>query len=293
MSLTTKLLFLSGSHSFSSVPRVYAHLKQMKSMRKVRNACSGLMSTAINICEHRHTISKVVLVTLLMLAVVELVIEHSKLEDELVQAFRFAASSTVKLPTHLDPVDVEQLLPSEVWTIDEVHKKGLLHEGTFLFIVDSEYKLLLTRRSPSMVTCPNTWMPPGEHNRVSETSIETVKRGIEEEFGSNVWNNYVTKYTTMTPNPLLYFRDYGPSRYYENRIDQQLTYLWYIQLSERGEVVQKSITIDKENTKYGWYTLEEVARWTDQKPEDFCHQTIIDLIVLGLKTLKEILSRDF
>jgi hypothetical protein len=69
--------------------------------------------------------------------------------------------------------------------------------------------------------------------------------------------------------------------------------MWYIQLSERGEVVEKSMIIDKENTKYGWYTLEEVARWTDEKPEDFCHQTIIDLVVLGLKLLKEILGRDF
>jgi isopentenyldiphosphate isomerase len=251
------------------------------------------MSMAINVCQHRHTVSKVVVVTLLLLAVVELALKHRKLEEELVQAFRFAASSTVKLPAHLDPIEMGQLLPSEVWTIDEVHRNGLLHEGTFLFIVDSEYKLLLTRRSPSMVTCPNTWMPPGEHNRVSESSIETAKRGIEEEFGPNVWNNYVTKYATMTTNPLFYFRDYGPHQYYDNRIDQQLTYMWYIQLSERGEVVEKSMIIDKENTQYGWYTLEEVARWTDEKPEDFCHQTIIDLVVLGLKLLKDILGRDF
>lgn len=259
-------------------------------MRKGRNICSGLMNMAINAFQHRHTVSKVVLITLLLIAVVELLMKHRKLEQELVQAFRFAASSTVKLPTHLDLINVQQLLPSDIWTIDEVHRKGLMHEGTFLFILDSEHKLLLSRRSPSMVTCPNTWMPPGEHNRISETSVQTVKRGIEEEFGPTLWSTYVTKYITMTVNPVFYFRDYGPNRYYESRIDQQLTYLWYVQLSERGEVVEQSMTIDKENTNFGWYTLEEVARWVHEKPEEFCHQTIIDLIVLGLKLLKDILD---
>ena len=91
---------------------------------------------------------------------------------------------------------------------------------------------------------------------------------------------------SLTEKPLFYYRDYGSEN--SNRIDQQLTYLWYVQLSEPGEVIEESMTIDMENSKLMWLSLAEVAKWIDDKPADFCHQTIIDLIELGLNRLGEI-----
>jgi len=208
---------------------------------------------------------------------------HGVLKQELLQAFQFPAG--MKPPVHLDEVDEVHLIPFGLWSIDEVHKNGLLHEVAFLFILDANQKLLLTYRSPQMVTCPNTWTPPGEHTRAYENPIQTAQRGIEEEFGELVFSKYVMQMISLTENPLFYYRDYGNEN--SNRIDQQLTSLWYVQLSEPGEVIEESMAIDMENTKLMWLSLPEVAKWIDDKPADFCHQTIIDLIELGLNRLGE------
>lgn len=254
-------------------------------MVKKFGCCSSLMYHLIHVFQHRKLVSKSVLVIISLFAAVQTFIQHLALQQELIQALQFPAHFIDKRPpSQMEPVDAKDLLPFDLLPIDEVHEKGLLHEGTFLFILDADKKLLLTYRAPHMETCPNTWMPPGEHNRAYENPMETAQRGIEEEFGEHVFSKYVTQMTTLTERPLFYHRDYIGDN--DHRIDQQLTYLWYVQLSQPWEAIEKAVSLDKE-TEIVWLSLPEVAKWIDDKPADFCHQTIIDLIELGLNRLGE------
>mmetsp|Transcript_21678 Transcript_21678/g.31060 ORF Transcript_21678/g.31060 Transcript_21678/m.31060 type:complete len:325 (+) Transcript_21678:25-999(+) len=256
-------------------------------MVESRGCCSSLMYHLIHVCQHRKVVSKSVLVILSLFAAVQLFMQHRAPREELIQALQFPAYVNDKRPpSHMEPVNTKDLLPFDLLPIDEVHKKGLLHEGTFLFILDADHKLLLTYRSPYMVTCPNTWMPPGEQNRAYEKPIETAQRGIEEEFGKHVFSKYVTQMTNLTENALFYLIDSGSEN--GNRIDKQLTSLWYVQLSQPGKLIEDSMTIDVENTKLLWLSFPEVSKWINDKPADFCHQTFIDLIEIGLTRLSEI-----
>ena len=253
-------------------------------MAKRLGCCSSLMHHLIHVFQHRKVVSKSVLVIISLFAAVQMLMQHLALQRELVQALQFPAHFINKRPpSQMEPVDTKDLLPFDLLSIDEVHKQGLLHEGTFLFILDADQKLLLIYRAPHMETCPNTWMTPGLHNFAHESPIETAQRGVKEEFGELVFSNYVTQMTTLTERPLFYHRDYIGDN--DHRIDQQLTYLWYVQLSQPWEVIEKAVSLDKGNTEIVWLSLPDVAKWTDDKPADFCHQTITDLIGIGLKQL--------
>lgn len=92
---------------------------------------------------------------------------------------------------HLAQIETEVLDVLSPWsplvvideprTIDDVHKKGLVHKGAWLFILDRSMQLLLAWRGPHMATCPNSWSCPGEHSLVRESFQDTGYRGLSEE----------------------------------------------------------------------------------------------------------------
>src|SRR6056300_1230226 len=60
-----------------------------------------------------------------------------------------------KVP-HLTPIDPNLLIPSGSHCIDIAHRNGYLHTGHCLYIIDADGLLLFLKRSPVVVTCPNT-----------------------------------------------------------------------------------------------------------------------------------------
>jgi 8-oxo-dGTP pyrophosphatase MutT (NUDIX family) len=182
--------------------------------------------------------------------------------------------------------------------IDQVHRQGLYHTGTWQHVVDKQHRILLLQRGPQLVTCPNAWALPGEHTLGLEMPLETAQRGMQEELGTDILQ-YVERYELLTVDPVFYIRDYGPSN--GNRVDRQLVYLWYIPLRVAAEQVQ--LQLDKEVVDHQWMPiveLEEKIRLaqkqlqqqqshTDKKEQAvwYCDVTLLRLYELGLSKLQE------
>eukprot|EP00591_Stephanopyxis_turris_P013379 CAMPEP_0195520914 /NCGR_PEP_ID=MMETSP0794_2-20130614/17617_1 /TAXON_ID=515487 /ORGANISM="Stephanopyxis turris, Strain CCMP 815" /LENGTH=199 /DNA_ID=CAMNT_0040650357 /DNA_START=405 /DNA_END=1004 /DNA_ORIENTATION=+ len=195
-------------------------------------------------------------------------------------------------PHHLDPINPAILHPHNppIVSIDTAHRRGLIHHGTLFFVSDANRNLLFLKRSATLVTCPNTWMPPGEHQEGKEELFDTLKRGVTEELGPAVWE-LVTFTTNITPFPLYYIRHYG--RENGDRVDRQITSLWFVQLGNTSsDVAESKFVPDEEVAGSMWLSLEEAEAWLRQKPNDFCHETIRDLVRVGLDALKRVFAAD-
>ena len=210
--------------------------------------------------------------------------------------------STVVQPAHLTPVDPTTLIELGTESIDVAHRKGILHTGAVLYVMDASGKILVMKRSPSVVTCPNTWSIVGEHSIAGEDPNNVPIRALEEELGLSV-SAYDVQIQNMTEFPLYYIRHYGARN--GNRIDRQLTYMWLVVLPQPQEEI--SWKLDHEVADAKWITLNAFDEWLkdDEKNDnsinsssekddgppngDFCHRTIRSLLKLGIERLEELL----
>lgn len=71
--------------------------------------------------------------------------------------------------------------PQSQLPIDAIHRQGLPHKGSWMFLVDDYLRVLLLWRSPQMVTCPNSWSLCGEHALAGESFEAAAHRGLAEE----------------------------------------------------------------------------------------------------------------
>ncbi len=61
--------------------------------------------------------------------------------------------------------------------------KGLYHLGVDVWIVNSENKILIQKRSPHKRNSPNVWAMTGGSNIKGETTLQTIEREVLEELG--------------------------------------------------------------------------------------------------------------
>ena len=188
---------------------------------------------------------------------------------------------------HLTPVSPSTLIPSGSYPIDIAHRRGYLHTGHCLFIMDASGLLLFLKRSSDVVTCPSTWSILGEHSITNEEAHDTVVRGMEEELGLKKQfarretidssSSFTTEFQTTDKNtilsvaiqnitqyPLYYIRYYGPRL--DDRIDSQVTYLWLARLPKRHDEIQ--IKLDHEVADHKWISLEEFSEWIEADGRD-------------------------
>eukprot|EP00593_Proboscia_inermis_P009555 CAMPEP_0171313268 /NCGR_PEP_ID=MMETSP0816-20121228/40039_1 /TAXON_ID=420281 /ORGANISM="Proboscia inermis, Strain CCAP1064/1" /LENGTH=237 /DNA_ID=CAMNT_0011800381 /DNA_START=26 /DNA_END=739 /DNA_ORIENTATION=+ len=194
-------------------------------------------------------------------------------------------------PAHLSAIDTSTLISRnpDIVHIDAAHRQGLIHHGAWILLIDSNQKLLMLKRGPQLITCPNSWSPMGEHRLRYESIIDTVKRGMNEELGPIVWRRYVKRAGNLTSLPLYYIRDYGEAN--ENRVDRQVTWIYHVQLKSPGETVGNVMNLDSEVADWGWFGVNEIEEWLQRTPDDFCHETIVQMLKISLDSLGESLKR--
>jgi len=203
-------------------------------------------------------------------------------------------------PSLLAPVDPKRLVPEGYVSIDAAHRNGRIHTGAWIYIVDNANKLLLLRRGPKLVTCPLRWGMVGEHTFRDERAVDTLRRGIVEELGKDMWTAIERrgKYYNMTEHPVFYFRDYGPEG--ENRIDRQVTYLWLVDLGVTSNEAERLLKVDEEVQEYQFMNIDEVEQWVksdmeeslksmeSDKMKSFCHESVGSLILFGFERIRAI-----
>ncbi|KAL7471013.1 hypothetical protein ACHAXS_013528 [Conticribra weissflogii] len=193
-------------------------------------------------------------------------------------------------PTHLTPIPPSFLVPLDNHPIDVTHRRGWMHVGHCLFVMDDTGKLLFLKRSNEVVTCPNTWSIVGEHSVVGEANDgwDVVFRALFEELGLIVtvdgdgvgWKegnthekdaDERTKHPivpatirNVTHYPLYYVRHYGPRK--DNRVDRQVTYLWLVHLHKPREEIEW--TLDEEVADHKWISLGEFEEWLSDDEEE-------------------------
>lgn len=80
-----------------------------------------------------------------------------------------------------------------------VFDRGLYHLGSDVWIINSENKILIQKRSANKRLEPNVWAMTGGSVIVGENSLETIIRETKEELGINVDANklkLITKFRT-------------------------------------------------------------------------------------------------
>ena len=229
--------------------------------------------------------------------------------DDRVVAYKWIDGVTI--PSHGDVVDPNALIRTRddkpfdqsdnglSFPIDEVHKEGWPHVGTWAFVTDNEQRLLLQKRGPAMVTCPNSWTLQGEHcnaHQGEEIQPElAVNRGLKEEIGDFIMQHIVREENLMKDMkalPAFFSNEYETSL--GHRVDRQFTYLWYVQLNVSGDfVVNEMLKLNSydhdEVAEMKWISVPELETLLQQRPDQFCHNTVISLLSLGIPELKKFL----
>jgi len=201
-------------------------------------------------------------------------------------------------PSHLDLLDPRSDLRSIGFrNIDVTHRQGMIHTGAWIHLVDTSLsqnpKVLLLRRGKGLVTCPDTWSLIGEHAYRDETPVATVERALLEELGPKALQAVQRQgsITNLTAAPVYYERQYGPGN--GNRIDRQCTYLWLVEMNVDGDNIgshywEEVLDIDNEAIDHVWKSLDELERWMESGTalQDFCHDSILSLLRLGMDRMK-------
>jgi ADP-ribose pyrophosphatase YjhB (NUDIX family) len=230
---------------------------------------------------------------------------HSSNEKD-IETFELKVSSESLSPPilhHLQPIDPKNLIHKSFEDIDTAHRNGMLHVGTWIFVVDQKLvnqpRILLLKRGPKLVTCPSSWGLVGEHAFKDEAPVETVRRGIKEELGMRALE-FIDQHGSIrniTDIPVYYFRAYGKEN--GNRIDSQITYLYLVEIGfDSGKTktmnhVDDLLDLDDEVADHQWISLPQLKEWNDAEKKnvsEFCHDTIVSLMNLGLERLEIMLK---
>mmetsp|Transcript_37569 Transcript_37569/g.91153 ORF Transcript_37569/g.91153 Transcript_37569/m.91153 type:complete len:301 (+) Transcript_37569:188-1090(+) len=201
---------------------------------------------------------------------------------------------------HLDFVNVEAEIKTQnqrkYAPIDTIHKFGHLHTGAWMVVLDTnaamqDAKILMLKRSPHVVTCPNYWSFLGEHSNRDEKPKDFVIRGMREELGERFYHQFVQTGGEIKPlvdHPIFFKRDYDTPR--GKRMDRQINYIFTIEMNTPATVLEKLSIVDKEAAEVAWVTKHEIKRWLTETPnERFCHNAttaVMDLVMEQLESLE-------
>lgn len=144
-----------------------------------------------------------------------------------------------------DIVDAEDRVIGQA-SRHEVHAKKLLHRAVHIFVFNTKGELFLQRRSQWKDTHPLRWdSSAAGHVNAGQTYDETAPREIEEELG------------VSAPVELLWSLDPGPQTGWEH--------VRIYRAQHDGPFQLNPAELDGG----GFFTLEQIARWTTARPQDF------------------------
>ena len=219
----------------------------------------------------------------------------------------------------------------EYMTLNDAHLEQLVHTGVWIHVTtdatnggdDDDLQILLLKRGPQLMTCPNMWGLVGEHTNGNETPPETVQRALVEELWggkgndnkeaiAKIFHSRVAFIRNITEYPVYYYRNYGPSGQY--RVDRQVTYLYEVRLKHNTSSSSSApaiLKLDDEVVDHKWISLTDYRKWMQRDmaaatnsttsasrkkeyasrkkeydAQDFCHSTILKLGLFSLERLK-------
>jgi isopentenyldiphosphate isomerase len=255
-----------------------------------------LIGTRKLMASWRRKSAAMLIILLLMVMVMFMVMFRQNKQtintDEELQVYELVPGSDP--PAFLQQVNLAANHPllrplKQFQSIDLTHRRADYHVGAVMLVMDvtGEY-LLLVKRGPQLVTCPNTWGFVGEHALRREPPLATIQRGLMEELWTTTTTqdqrfleSQVAFYQNLTAYPVLYHRVYP-----NQRTDRQLTYIYEVRLKQPHD--QIVLQLDHEVADHQWITLQDFRQKLEDtnKEEYWCHHTLIELFQLALKQLE-------
>lgn len=170
-----------------------------------------------------------------------------------------AFSGSAGVPSLTEIPDGALVSKNRTLPIGEVHSRGLLHRGCWLFVRDRRGRILLMRRSEHTVTCPSAWSLVGEHSMAGETWEQTARRSLTEELA--VPASLTTLNIEMLGKPLLFKTDYSTDGGWMagsgRKQDLQATALLTVTLPDE---VLPDLRFDDDVADTRWTSLASLAR---------------------------------
>lgn len=186
-------------------------------------------------------------------------------------------------PSFLEQVPLEAMVTNGSLPIHDAHVLGIPHSGAWACVIDSRMQVLMLRRAVSMKTCPDSWGLLGEHQLAGETPDALFRRALDEELGKQL-QPFVKSVVKLAPNPVWYRRDYP-----DGRIDRQATWLCAILLTRPSDDLP--IVPDHEVAELRWANVSVLLEWVKAAPEEFCHESIQELLALVVSLLSKAFGR--
>ncbi|MCI8352355.1 MAG: NUDIX domain-containing protein [Clostridia bacterium] len=139
-----------------------------------------------------------------------------------------------------------------------VFDRGLYHLGTDIWIINSENKILIQKRSKNKKLEPNVWAMTGGSVIMGENSLEAIVRETKEELGINVDSNklkLITKFKTgnVWIDTYLLKDDYEISKMKFQK--EEVTDAKWATYNEIDELVNKEMFI-----KHRWEFVSEILK---------------------------------
>lgn len=137
--------------------------------------------------------------------------------------------------------------------------KGIPHRGVWIYVLNHKRELLLLQRSNKAVTCPDTWMPLGEHCQPSEPYVHSVFRGLHEEIA--LLPRDIALIQPLITSPMLLHIIYNT-----RKRDIQWTMPFLVQLHD-------NVTIqfnEDEASSMLWMPLSSITHWLSECPDQKC-----------------------
>ncbi len=86
-----------------------------------------------------------------------------------------------------DIVDENNKLTGEIRPKSEVHEKGLWHRASHVWVIDSDYRILVGKRAKTKKSRPSLWdITAGGHIDTGEDATVSAAREMEEELGLTI-----------------------------------------------------------------------------------------------------------
>lgn len=142
-----------------------------------------------------------------------------------------------------------------------IHKKGLWHRESAIWIMNESGKMLLQKRAESKKQNPNKWALTAGHVDAGEEPIDTMIREIQEELGINIEKEKISKILVEKQKSFSAESNTINARFTEHyfTIVSYKISDYKIQLSELSEV------------KY--FSLEEIEKIIENKDENYVFST--------------------
>ena len=149
---------------------------------------------------------------------------------------------------------------SSMVDINVAHSQSMPHRGVWMYLVNENEELLLTKRTTESVTCPGSWNVLGEHTQFKESFEDTAYRGLREEVGLKRFQ--VISVVPLFKKPLHLEITFNGPRFKQ---DIQWTQSFLVR------VKQESIkAYNHETSLMQWRPLKDCVMWANEDPKQIC-----------------------